>query len=232
MLNELEILEKTNQVGQEIHLTRAMDIVFWILMGLNLIFIAIAKTLRPGYLRSLFSTAIINRQLLQNFEEDLKLYSFSSFLLSFTYFSSIGVLISQLSIGGYGMYALFVIAILIGVFISKWFSMWLISFVTENKSGILEHSLNHLVYFQVTGVILTPIVILTHYLPGEIQLWTIWICFGLSALSILIRELQTIARALKARISLLYIILYLCTLELLPLVVFIYAFDNKIIGLN
>lgn len=208
------------------------EVYFWVLMSLNLILISIAKTLNQNYIGSLFSTAIINRQLLQKTQEELKLGSASSILLTVTYFTSIAALVSFVAVQEYGNTVLLLIGILLGSALFKWVLMWLLSFIIQFRGGIVEHGMNHLIYYQVAGIILTPILILTHFLPVESYQFVAWGSLIIAVLIILVREIQSIGRALKSRVSVLYILLYLCTLELMPLVLIIYAFVNNSAGLN
>ena len=228
MLNGLEILNVGSGTVIGVH----YEVYFWVLMSLNLILISIAKTLNQNYIGSLFSTAIINRQLLQKTQEELKLGSASSILLTVTYFTSIAALVSFVAVQEYGNTVLLLIGILLGSALFKWVLMWLLSFIIQFRGGIVEHGMNHLIYYQVAGIILTPILILTHFLPVESYQFVAWGSLIIAVLIILVREIQSIGRALKSRVSVLYILLYLCTLELMPLVLIIYAFVNNSAGLN
>ncbi|MCB9225040.1 MAG: DUF4271 domain-containing protein [Crocinitomicaceae bacterium] len=232
MIDQIDILHKTSEYGNEQLLPVQLETIFWILMSINVVFIAIAKSLNQTYISSLFTTAILNRQLLQKIQEELKLNSASSILLTITYFNSIAVLVSYLAAKQYGNLALIIAGILIGGALIKWFIMWFISFIGENRSGIAEHGMNHLIYYQVTGLILTPILIFSHFFSENVYYYIVLGCLVFAGLIIIFRELQSIGRALKARIGVLYIILYLCTLEILPLVLFMYAFVNDFAGLN
>ena len=227
-MNGLEILNVGSGTVIGVH----YEVYFWVLMSLNLILISIAKTLNQNYIGSLFSTAIINRQLLQKTQEELKLGSASSILLTVTYFTSIAALVSFVAVQEYGNTVLLLIGILLGSALFKWVLMWLLSFIIQFRGGIVEHGMNHLIYYQVAGIILTPILILTHFLPVESYQFVAWGSLIIAVLIILVREIQSIGRALKSRVSVLYILLYLCTLELMPLVLIIYAFVNNSAGLN
>lgn len=228
----MDILNKTSEIGNEILLPAQMDLIFWILMLGNLVLIAISKTLNQSYLGVLFTTGVMNRQLLQKIQEELKLNSASSILLTLTYFNSVALIATYAISEGYGTLALLIAAILIGGLLIKWFFMWTVSFIGETRSGIAEHGMNHLIYYQIGGIILTPILIFSHFLPFNTYTYIIIGCLIFIGVLILFREIQSIGRAIKARIGALYIILYLCTLEILPLVLFIYAFVNDFNGLN
>lgn len=228
MLNSILLLN----VGVGEILNVNYEVYFWILMGLSIVLIAVAKTSNQEYIGSLFSTALINRTLLQRIQEDLKLGSTSSISLTAVYFFNLAILLSYISTTAYGSWALLLLAILVGAALVKWLIIQSFVFVTENRAGVMEHGMNHLIYYQVTGLILTPILFLTHFFDASIYHYVVIGCLIFCGLAILFREIQSIARALKARVSPLYIILYLCTLELMPLVLIIYAFVTNSNGLN
>ncbi|MBD3637968.1 MAG: DUF4271 domain-containing protein [Crocinitomicaceae bacterium] len=228
MIEQLSLLS----VGVGVPIESNHEIYFWVLMGLNLIFIAIAKTLNQDYISVLFNTAIINRQLLQKTQDELKLGSASSVLLTLTYFSNLSIILAYTASGTYGKTALIIAGVLIGSVLIKWLAMWFVAFVSEFRGGISEHGMNHLIYYQVGGILLTPILFLSHFFSENIYSKIILGCLIISGLLILLREIQSLGRAIKSRISPLYIILYLCTLELMPFVLVIYAFVNNYAGLN
>ena len=125
----------------------------------NLVLIAVSKTLNQTYLSVLFTTGVSNRQLLQKIQEELKLSSASSILLTFTYFNCVALIAAYALSEGYGTLALIIAGVLIGGMLIKWFFMWTVTFIGETKSGITEHGMNHLIYYQIGGIILTPILI-------------------------------------------------------------------------
>lgn len=208
------------------------EMFFWILMGANIILIALAKNLNQNYFRALFRTAIFNRHLLQNVQEELKLQSASSILLTLTYFTNLAVLFSFALSSDYGKFMLILLGVLVGAALIKWAAMWSAMFVVEQRSGIIEHGMNHLIFYQVGGLILTPILIVSHFFPSEIYELIVFGCLIFTGVLLLYRDVQSIGRAIKVRISPLYIILYLCTLEIMPFVLIIYAFVNNNTGLN
>lgn len=175
------------------------EIVFWLFIGLNLVFFAIAKNSNQNYFKSLFTTAIINRQLNQNLQEDLKLTSTASVLLTITYFTSLALIISHLAFGEHSIAAILLFSILVGMSLLKWAIVMSIAFLTQTKIGILEHIYNHFIFFQVGGIILTFILFATHFLPSAYQEY---ISIGLAVLIgllILLREIQSLLRALKGK---------------------------------
>ena len=97
----------------------------------------------------------------------------------------------------------------------------LLGFIFESRDGLSEHWMNHLIYFQLVAVILTPVLALTHFLAQSVQGALFYGFAFFLVTAILVREAQSIIRALRQRVSIVYIILYLCALELIPLIVLI-----------
>lgn len=219
-------------IGIGTSLVRDYEFYFWLLMGASLLCIAIAKTSNQYYFSSLFTTAIINRQLLQKTQEVLKLNSTSSVLLTLNYFLTTSLLVAYIAQGDYQVMTLFIFAGLIASGLLKWAGMWFLSYLTQNRQGIIEHGMNHLIYYQVGGLVIAPVLFLSHFFPDNIYYSIAFGCLIFLVILIIFREIQSIGRALKARIAPLYIILYLCTLELMPLVLIIYAFVVNFVGLN
>ena len=232
-MNEVSINSTSGNFGETTFLPDSFEWSFWLFMLLNLICFAIVKSAQNGYFQSLFRTAVINRQLLQNTQEDLKLTKYYSYLLTFTYFSSFSCILSHLiTEDSYSEYAIPIFGVLVGIILLKWLVIWMISFVSKTSSGTTEHILNHAIFFQLGGLILTPILIITHFIAEPYQ-WAISLgLVVIIGLLILIREIQSLLRALKARIPALYIILYLCTLEMLPVGLVIAVIANNFKGLN
>ena len=225
-MEEFNWFNTTQEIGDTEVIDHNFGLVFWSLIVVNLICIAIVRTSSPTYLRTLFVTGIFNRQLLQNTQEDLRLFGPSAFLLNLVYLNCLAIVASFFIPGGISSYTFLLIGIASATVILKFGVMKLVMYLSKTREGVFEHHLNHLVYFQIAGIILTPLLIFTYYLPEDYS--------GLIALSlailvaffIFIREIQSLARAIRSRIAVLYIILYLCTLEILPLVLIIRLFVN------
>ena len=97
--------------------------------------------------------------------------------------------------------------------------------IFEVKDAAAEYAYNILLFNKTTGLILFPVVLLMAYarqIPLEILVWT-----GLVSWSIVLlyRILRVFLIGLStSSVSFFYIILYLCTLEILPFVVIIKVF--------
>jgi len=193
-------------------------------MAFNLVAIALSKTFNPGYLITLFRATLSNRQLMNNVREDIDIWKTTSFLLNLAYFNCLGI-ISWMAIGLKNeFYILYITLILIGISVLKLFSIRLISFITKSSNGTNEHLHNHFVFYQLGGVILTPILIFTHYIPVSYVSSVLLIIVSIVGFLILVREFQSLTQAFQHKISIFYIILYLCTLEIMPILIGIRVF--------
>ena len=93
----------------------------------------------------------------------------------------------------------------------------LLGFVFET-SKILNEYLYSLYYFhRVLGISLLPIVILYPYLPPIIAQPIMYLAWVIVVFSFIFRWFRGLKISFKNRVSFLYMILYLCTLEIIPL---------------
>lgn len=105
--------------------------------------------------------------------------------------------------------------------------------IFELREAASEYSYNILLFNKTLGLLLFPVALLAAYarqIPSEALIWT-----GLVLVSIILvyRLLRVVLVGLSTPgVSFFYIILYLCTLEILPLVVVIKVFVGKIESLE
>lgn len=217
----LDYLQNTNQLGQEQLLDNGIQWIFWMLMTFNLVAIAFLRAAHPGYITVLFKTGIYNRQLYQNVQEELRLNSSGSVLLTLGYFNCFAIIATSLIPSVSTSFTWIMILVAAGIFITKFLLMRTLGFITETREGLTEHWINHLIYFQIIALILTPVLCLTHFMAQTIQkdLAMGMVIFMISL--IFVREIQSFMRAIRQRIAIVYIILYLCTLELIPVIILI-----------
>ena len=190
-------------------------------MTFNLVTIAFLRAAHPGYITVLFRTGVYNRQLYQNVQEELRLNSAGSVLLTVSYFNCFAVIATSLIPSVSTSFTWIMILVAAGILVTKFLLMRILGFITETREGLTEHWINHLVYFRIVALILTPVLCLTHFMAQTIQKdIAAWMLIFMSLL-IFVREIQSFMRAIRQRISVVYIILYLCTLELIPVVILI-----------
>lgn len=220
-MNFFEYIQGKSTIDEIFLLNQSFNWIFWLFNLIGLFAFAYVRTAQPGYIALLFRTGLYNRQLYQNTQEQLRLNSFGSVFLLIAYLCGLTNLIMYfLPIQGPN-YTLLIFGVLTGVLLVKYLVIKLTMIVSESSAGLTEHWLNHLIYFQITGLILVPFLAFTHYLPTEWRSITLKSILVVVILIVLVREYQSILRSVQQRMPFVYIILYLCTLELIPLIVFI-----------
>lgn len=165
----LEYLNSTAELGDPALISNSFHWKFWLLIIINLMTLAYVKTAQPGYLSILFRTGIYNRQIYQNIQEDLRLSSAGSVLLTLASFNCTAIILSTfVSSTESGIIWLLLIAFA-GMVILKFIIIRLLGFIFETRDGLSEHWMNHLIYFQIVAVILTPVLALTHFMAQSVQ---------------------------------------------------------------
>jgi hypothetical protein len=92
-----------------------------------------------------------------------------------------------------------------------------LSFVFKTRQTSREYLLNILIFNILTGIFLLPVLVLTIYLKG---LTFLWICTFIFALFFLFRLIRGFLIGISIRkFSFLFLFVYLCSLEIIPLVV-------------
>jgi len=199
----------------------------WSIVLVCIVLVIIARQSNYEYLPKLF-------KLQNNFNTNTNnLSKLPSFLLITNYYLVISLFIWQFLIGlnafnlnTYLIYGLTLIS-LISLSISKLIIIYIVDILFKRKNHF--HIRYHLSFTQIIGIIVLPFYIFSFFLfpnqnldlfvnvtIGRIDIYLfVLIIFSLT---ILYREFKSLFAALNNRISLLYIILYLCTLEILPLI--------------
>ncbi|MBK7127902.1 MAG: DUF4271 domain-containing protein [Crocinitomicaceae bacterium] len=217
----IEYLQGTSVIGQQNPLKESFNWVFWSMIFFNLVAFAYVKMRHPGYIPVLFRTGFYNRQLYQNMSEDLKLSSFASYLLMLAYQFTLALMLYVFIKIQNPTFVFILLGALILMNTIKFLFMRFVAVISQVQQGVSEHRLNHFVYGQIATFMLTPIMASVEFLQADVQFITYQILAIVVILLILTREFQSFVRAAKQRVPIFYIILYLCTLELIPLIVLI-----------
>ncbi len=116
----------------------------------------------------------------------------------------------------YSLY-IFCLGLVVAYFLGKRIIYYLLGILTETKSEVLEYLFCITVYNRVLGVFLLPLTAIIAFVPLTIAESLLYV--GL--LIVIVFYLMALARGmkifLKKQFSISYLILYLCTLEILPL---------------
>lgn len=165
----------------------------------------------------------------QLIREDYKLYKRVSVFLSACFILVISFLISLINdyfgliLKSYSLFYQYLFFILITTFIylTKIVSTLILSYITSSYEIGREYIFNLFLFCQIAGIILFPVVVFLQFskYPAEWFLYPGLIICGSIYMLRIFRGF--VISALEQNIGILYIILYLCALEILPLLVLV-----------
>lgn len=215
--------------------TNPIEFLFWPLV-MSMIIIGIVRLRSPKNLFYLYKMLESNTHLHLYLREGFNINGLSSFLLQFNYFLVLGTLF-------YSVYQYsnnpdevdyFILSICyLGPFIfflSKVVVVRVLEYLTETSHGFFEYLANYKVFFQIQGIALLPLALSLIFSDVEMKKYLALIAIGVIVLFSLFRTILSILYAVRYGFSFIYIFLYLCTLEFLPLLVIIKVFSVRILG--
>jgi hypothetical protein len=110
------------------------------------------------------------------------------------------------------------VGIIVGYFISKKIIYYIIGILTESKTEVLEYLFSMTVYNRVLGLFLMPITATIAFVPLTQLEPILYVGLAIIAIFYLMSLIRGGKIFLKKHFSISYLILYLCTLEFLPLI--------------
>lgn len=220
-MTDFEFIQRAHELSASTARASDFQPYFWAMIAFNLFAIALIRANSSIYISSLFKTGIYTRLLIPVTQEDIRLHKPRGIILTIAYFFAVGILVSRIIQHTPELFGLAIALILFAVFKLKLIFMASVRVMSQSQFGVKEHMLYHLIYYQIGAIVLTPALLISEYLPADIQFIINYILIGFIGFIILLREFQTIIHAIKNRIAPIYIILYLCTLEILPLAIII-----------
>lgn len=203
----------------------------WILsiLGISCLLIVIVRLIHPGYYLVLFSASVRNINIDLYAREGLSNSTLIGILLHFNFVLILSTLITlsfwdSLSVSNtFQMLPLETFAAIflsITVFtIFRYIMLGIIKKLTQVSGGIVESIYNIKVKFEITSLILSFILLLHFTFKLESNFIQYTIIITLLLINILY-WIWSFRHAIRSGISWLYLFLYLCTLEILPLVAF------------
>ena len=196
------------------------------LVIVSFIMITFAKFQNNSIFRSLFKLLFANKNFEQILKEELKIGSSSSISLVINYFFIISTCVylsiqatTKMSMGfSIGIS----LAIPAGVFVLQLLSLWIIGLITKEMKLIVAPLLETIVilFFLALFWVLNP-----QFSFYFLQTFAIILGFGF-----VLRFLKSLFSVLRKGVSLYYIILYFCTLEILPLFIAYYYVSKNFIN--
>jgi len=217
--SRIQFIERKNPQ----QLTDSISGVFVIVLFAMLV---LAKVSYPRRFKQFLLAALTNNGLNLLLREWNPRRNVLSYLFGFVYFSGITLLIHetvdyfggsiQITGNQWQDFALSFLAIVF-VFSGKYQTITWLSVVFNVRSSGIRYLSNHVVFSLISGLALIPILLSVIYNPSEITLFSAVIIIALIQLFRLIRS---IAVGMSERgFNLFYLFLYLCTLEILPVLI-------------
>lgn len=201
------------------------------LVVLSFVIITFAKYQNNSIFKSLLKLSFASKNFEQILKEDLKLSSFSSVVLVINYFfiiSTCAFLSIQASMKEISMtFSIIVsLAIPVGVFLMQIVSLWLIGIITREVKLIVVPLLETIVIIEFIGFILFFLALIWVLNP-QFSNYFLWVFAILLAFGFFLRIFKSLFSVLRKGVSWYYIILYFCTLEILPLFIAYYYVSKE-----
>ena len=215
---------------------RGMDLIFYVLTGL-VAALACIRLIFPKYLRNLFllfwQTSIRQKQT----REQLLQNNLASVLLNVLFVASAGIYLTLyiqfkhwVDIPFYHL-LLYIVVILFVVYLGKYLFLVFSGWVFNVPDATGAYTFIVFLVNKILGIVLIPFVLMITFSPLPIKQITITISAGLTVLLFLYRYLISFAVIRSnLKVSALHFFLYLCAVELLPLLLIYKVLVNFVSG--
>jgi len=177
-----------------------------------------------------YLSAFYNRRALNELFDEENLLSSPFSLILFLAFCLTGGLFFTKAIGivggpltadytDYRAFGIFAGALLV-IYTGKIIFIQLIGFIFKIYPLARQYAFNVYLLNNILGLLLIPLVAIAYYTGAPAEIWATYAGIGLFALFFVLRCAKALTiEGVAAPLNLLYLFLYLCTLEILPLVV-------------
>lgn len=148
-------------------------------------------------------------------------------IMNFLFFINTALVITQwfefnhVKIFGQSGYMLFIIflIVVIGIYSLKSLILLLLDFIFLTKGAFVEYNSTVFIYNKLYGFALLPLVTCIPFISEDIANYLLILAGIIFAILYFMRLLRGIVIGFKNRLSILYLFLYLCALEILPLLI-------------
>ncbi|MFC2086907.1 DUF4271 domain-containing protein [Bacteroidota bacterium] len=217
---------KEHSVNQRNREISGMSDLYLGLFLFSLILLVYVRLLYYKYLKAVFRS-LFNFNLANSLFYDKNiLLRRTSFVLNLVYYLNIGILLFfiiqyfELNIPVKSNFILLILSMSIAVilFFLKSLINWIVAGIFKIKEYVNEYIYNISLYNKSLGVLILPIIILITYLEPELFSYLLILGISLIILFYVMKLLRGIQIIFQKEVSIYYLILYLCTLEILPLI--------------
>lgn len=219
------ILSNLNNIPEEL-LVRSQPITMIIGIGIFLSFaiISVAKLVKSDIYSVLMISFVKNKGLYNYIRESFSIQKVGSILLIFNYLISFGlllILMFDLDVFSNKNHMLFVMLIPISFFVVHFLNLYIIGWITGETELIKSPVIMKINGVQLLGLACSILVFLwsLNFLDYKLLIQiTVWVF----VIETVVRILRSLVYVLSQGVSWYYIIVYLCTLEILPLFIIYY----------
>lgn len=117
-----------------------------------------------------------------------------------------------------GLRYLFNLALLVGIFLGRITLVNLTGFLFNRIKIYKEYLYNSFIFNKLLGMVILPLLLFVVYTTGIPQKVFFWLTLATVALVLIMRLIRGVVFSFKKDVSIFYIFLYLCALEISPLV--------------
>ena len=114
--------------------------------------------------------------------------------------------------------------------IARAFLLKAVQFIIGSDFGQTENRYRIIIFNQVCGYALIPVVAMAYFIKSPMDEWLIMACLVILGLNYVYRIGQSLITGFHYSANLLYLFLYLCTLEIVPLLIIVSVVITKING--
>jgi len=177
-----------------------------IILLINIIILGLAKAMNKNrfnhMIKSLFSMSTSNEIL----REEKVLFHPSTLIFTFVYIISFN-------------YFLLVVSSITIIYLSKFITNSILTFVFEKTELTFQYIYTISIYNSLLGILIIPIISLIYFTTIKLSIVLFLFIIPLICITLILRILRLSNIAVQNNVSFLYIFLYICTLEIFPLVV-------------
>jgi hypothetical protein len=117
-----------------------------------------------------------------------------------------------------GLLCLFNFAVLAGIFLFRALLVNLTGILFHRQKIIREYLYNIFIYNKLSGMVVLPLVFLLVYTTGTMQQLIFWVTIFVLSAIVVMRIVRGVVFSYRKEVLLFYLFLYLCALEIAPLV--------------
>ena len=192
------------------------------LLSLSFLLVALSRIGNTKAIATVIAVSFKTNGVDQVLKENMRLSSFSSIILLFNYFIGFGLctflILHRILILDDGWAMIIAFGLPFVLFLNEFLGPIIVGFLTGELKKTTIPSMNTITGNQFFGLIFS-ILALFWIMNPEFNQWFLWVFISVICLKYLIRMFKSSIVVLTNGVSWYYLILYFCTLEILPLFV-------------